>query len=152
MLSCAMTIVLAVVLGQAGSPAADTTLLKAVPADAEVVLRVRSVEAARGDLSKMLEAMSPSAAEALKPMLDQGIGMFTTQYGEKAAQSPWLAIMKLPKPDAEGMPPYAVLVQTEDYAGVQKSLAGGKDVQPKKQPGGYDTIPGAEDKTIYTYK
>ncbi|MBX6314586.1 MAG: hypothetical protein IRY99_16985, partial [Isosphaeraceae bacterium] len=28
----------------------------------------------------------------------------------------------------------------------------GKDVQPKKQPGGYDTIPGAEDKTIYTYK
>jgi hypothetical protein len=153
MFACGLTLWVAAALGQA-SPA-EAAWFKAVPAEAEVVLRVRGLEAGRDDLVKMLEAMSPTLAEQAKPALDQGLSQLTEHIGKKAAATPWLALMRLPKPDAVGgdqPPAFVIMVDSNNYDAVIKTVAGDKPAKPKSQPGGYDAIEGDDNKTYYTVK
>src|SRR5438552_1491745 len=116
MFAYTLTLWVATAVGQAAP--AEAAWLKAVPAEAEVVVRVRGLEAGRDDLVKMLEAMSPALADQAKPALEQGLSQFTERHGKKAATTPWLALLRLPKPDAVGPgqpPPFAVIVDSNNY-------------------------------------
>jgi hypothetical protein len=147
-LTSLMTLWAAAVLGQAPAEAA---WLKSVPADVEIVARVRGLEAARDDLVKMIEAMSPTLGQQANPALEQALAQLTETYGKDAATTPFLFLFPLPKPEAIGTPPYAFLIKSDDYASVQKHLAGDK-AKPEAQPGGYDLLIDEQKREHYTYK
>lgn len=158
MVSCALTLWMAAVLGQGGAlTPADAAWLKAVPAEAEVVVRGRAPGSIHGDLDQMLKAMSPNLAEMAKPVVDAGVDQLANQFGQDALKTPFLFLMRLPKAEdvqaAEPgtLPPFAGLVRSADHAGVQKTLAGG-DPEAKAQPGGYDRFTNVDGKTLYSAK
>jgi hypothetical protein len=140
----------AAALAQAGA-ADEAAWLKSVPAEAEVVIRVRGMSADRDDLDKMLRAMSPNLAETVTQAIDGGLQQFAAQFGDPATKTPFLAVMRLPKPDAAGMPPFATIVKSNNYEAVQKALAGGEP-KPKSRPGGVDAIEASDGQTFYTTK
>lgn len=147
MVSCFVPLVLAATLGQ--SAPAEAAWLKAIPADVAVVAHVKALETGRDDLIKMVEAMSPTAAGMLQLQVEQGLQMFTAQYGKPAAQNPFFTVFRLP---AEGAPPaWAVLVQAGDYQAVLKAVAGKDDLTPKSL-GGYDSFEKADGLTWYGAK
>jgi len=159
MVSCALTTLwLAASLGQApaaatAAPSPEASWLKVAPAEADVVLRVRSVQGARDDLGKMARAMSPTLAPQAQAMLDQGLAMFSGQFGKNAAALPFMVMIRMPKDGANGPPPYAVIVGAKDYAAVQKQVVGpAGNAKPKPQPGGYDQVSGPNNEPIYTFK
>jgi hypothetical protein len=151
MVASVLPLCLTLVLGQTptASGAAESAWLKFVPADSEVIVRVRGLEAVKTDVGKMLDAMSPVLADQAKPFIDSVIANLATQFGPAATQAPLLVVVRLPK-EQESLA-YTVLVKSDDYAGVQKSLAGG-EVKTTSNPGGYDEIKGSQDKKIFTYK
>ena len=140
----------AAALAQSPSAAPEAAWLKAVPAEAEVVIRVRAPKAVRDDLAGMVQAMSPNMGPMAGPALDNGLAMFSQRFGADAQNLPFLIVARLPKPDDNGPPPYAVLIQAKDYASVQKQL--GPDTKPEPQGGGIDKVAGADGQTLYTYK
>jgi hypothetical protein len=153
MVSSVTALVLATALGQAGArdsgagAAAEAAWLKVVPAEAEVVLRVRGLKAGRDDLAKMIEAMSPNLGANALPFLDQGLDQFRQRYGEAAATRPFLVMVRLPKGQQgppQGPPPFAVVVEAKDYDAVVKHASGKDDVKPEKQSGGYDKFDSKE--------
>jgi hypothetical protein len=139
-------------VGQVASSAApaESSWLEVVPADVDALVRVRGAESVKNDLAKMLDAMSPTLADIAKPALEAGLTSFAGQYGEAATKGPFVVLMRLPKEDGE-LPPYAVIVKSDNYGGVQKSVAGGGEVKPVSK-GAYDEINGPENKKLYTYK
>ncbi|MEO6809470.1 MAG: hypothetical protein ABI353_10215 [Isosphaeraceae bacterium] len=158
MVSCALTLWMAAVLAQAGALApAEAAWLKAVPAEAEVVVRGRTLKSIHGDLDQMLKAMSPNLSEMAKPVVDAGVDQLANQFGQDALKTPFLFMMRLPKvEDAQAAAPgtwpaFAGLVRSADLAGVQKALAGG-DPKAKPQPGGYDQFTNADGQTLYSAK
>ena len=134
----------------ASPPAAEAAWLKVVPADTELIVRTRGLEAARNDLVKMLEAMSPLLAEQAKVPLDQVLTQLAGQYGQAATKEPFLVIVRLP--NDQNPPAFAVLIKSDDYAGVQKSIAGGDAPKVTAKPGGYDEFAAPMDKKIFTHK
>lgn len=157
MVSCAMMLWAAAALGQeryvAAPPSPEAAWLKVAPAEADVVLRVRSVQAGRDDLGKMVKAMSPTFGDQAQQFLDMGIGTFTTRFGKAAAGLPFLVLGRLPKDGDNGPPPFAVIIGAKDYAAVQKQIVGpGGDAKPKPQPGGFDAVTGPNNTPLYTFK
>ena len=161
MVSSALTLWVAVALGQAPATAPsaaaaaspEASWLKVAPAEADVILRVRSVQGARDDLGKMASAMSPSFGPQAQMFLDQGVGMFSQRFGKAAGGLPFLVMVRLPKDGDNGPPPFAVIIGAKDYAAVQKQIAGpGGDAKPKPQAGGYDSVTAADKTTFYTFK
>lgn len=144
-----MTVVLAAVLSQAGPEAG---WLKAVPTEADVVVRVRGVEPLRDDLVAMVRAMSPALADQVEPMLSQLTDQFSQQVGKPAAQTPFLAIFRAEPPSRPGgAPPFAVIVKSDNYQGVLDAVAGGK-AQTKQDPGGLDSFLGRQGETMFATK
>jgi len=139
---------MAAALGQA--PGAESAWLKSVPADVAVVVRVKALETARGDLMKMLEAMSGNAAALAGPQIEQGLQIMAAQYGKPATEHPFFTIMRLPK-DGAPMPPWAVLVESNNYEAVLKSISKKDDLKPKSL-GGYDSFDGPDGATWYSAK
>jgi hypothetical protein len=144
--------VLAATLGQQAPGEAGAAWLKAVPGDVDVAVRGRGLEAAYGDLIAMLKAMSPRAAEAADPGLSQAIAQIRAMHGEVAVKTPWAAVGRVEPPAGGGPPPFAVLVLKDDYEGILKALAGGKDVARRPQDGGFDAIDGPHGGDLYAFK
>jgi hypothetical protein len=123
-------------IGQAPPEAA---LAKAAPADVDVAVRVRGIEATRDDLLAMLKAMNPDWATAAEGSLSGPLAEMRQRHGEHAVKSPFLALMKFGDEGAAGgPPPFAIVVHSDNYKGALKELAGGKDVELKHQEGDYD--------------
>jgi hypothetical protein len=141
------TFLLTAALGQAPPEAA---WLKSVPAEADVVVHVRGIEAVRDDLSAMIRAMSPALGDQVGPALDQAVDQFTQQMGKPAAQTPFLALVRVQAPE-QGGPPFAVIVKSDNYQGVLDSLAGGK-AKTKQEPGGLDSLTDQRGQTLYATK
>lgn len=148
-MSCLSVWLLAATLGQA--PAADGSL-DVVPAEADVVIRVRGVEPARDDLLAMIKAMSPALAEQAGPALEQGVAQFRGHAGEQGSKLPFLGLVRAVKPDNPGAPPFAILVKSSSYEGVLKGAAGGKAPELKHEEGGVDSFAGQDGQTWYAAK
>jgi len=149
MVSCFVSLWMAAALGQA--PAGEAAWLKSVPADVAAVVRVKALETARDDLMKMLEAMSGNAAALAKGPIDQGMEQFTAMHGKPAAQHPFFTVMRLPK-DGAPIPPWAVLVESDNYTGVLKGIARKDDLTPKPTGQGYDTFDGPDGTPWFSFK
>ncbi|MGO8898128.1 MAG: hypothetical protein ACLQU5_07240 [Isosphaeraceae bacterium] len=146
--------ILAVSLGQSPAPvAADAGWLKAVPADVDVAVRIRGVDATHADLMAMLRVVSPALAERAEQRLTGPLAQFRQKFGEAAARTPWVGLIRTAAPDGEGTPPFAILIMNDDYPGVLKAIGGGKDPELKHQEGGYDAFKNADGEGLrYTVK
>lgn len=142
-------LILVAALGQAPD---EASWLDSVPAEADVVVRVRSVEAVRDDLVAMLKAMSPALSQVAEPALEQQVARFKNHFGEVAATVPFLSLVRVVAPEDPAKPPFAVIVKSSNYAGVLKSVAGGKAPTLKHEAGGYDSFDGPEGQTWYGAK
>ena len=128
---------LALAIGQA--PQGEANRLNAIPSDVQIVARLRGLQPARDDLVKMLEAMSPNLAAMAGPTIDRGVKSARDRFGKTLASAPLLIAVRLPAPVPQGVPPkIAVLVDTDDYAGLIKAIAG--DDKPEKKAGGVDSF------------
>ena len=145
--------ILAMTLGQSPAPvAADAGWLKAVPADVDVAVRIRGVDATRADLMAMLKAMTPGLAERAEQGLAGHLDQFRQTFGEDAVKIPWVGLIRVGGPGVEGIPPFAFLVLNDDYPGVLKSIGKGKDPQLKPQEGGYDAFETPKGEAAYAVK
>jgi hypothetical protein len=128
-------------LGQAPAEATATApWLKAIPADVDLVIRSRGLEPTFRDLTDMVKAMSPRGAEMAVPALSNLLTQFQNQHGAEAVKTPWVSLVRVVPPGPDGLIPFAVLILRDDYQGVLKSLAGGKEVVLKPQGGGIDSF------------
>ena len=142
---CALTMTAA--LSQAGP--ADLSLAALVPAEAEVVVRVRSLQESRKELDAMIRAMSPALAAQAGPMLDQALASFTEQFGEEAASTPFVTMIRVVQAENPGNSPFAVLVPSANYQAVLQSLNGGKAVELKSLEG-YDSFQNQNGQTWFS--
>ncbi len=137
-------------LGQQ-TPAA-TPWLDSVPAEADVVIRVRGLEGVQKDLDAMLKAMSPTLAGAAGPALAQQLSAFRASYGQDAASRPFLTLMRVVTPENPGAPPFAIVVQSSDYDAVLKSAGGGQAPKLQREAGGYDSFARPDGSNWYAAK
>ena len=88
--------ILAVSLGQSPAPvAADAGWLKAVPADVDVAVRIRGVDATHADLMAMLRIMSPALAKRAEQGLTGHLAQFRQKFGEAAGRTPWVGLIRI---------------------------------------------------------
>jgi hypothetical protein len=153
MVSGLMVALVAAALGQGAAAGEGAAWLKAVPADVDLVARVRGAEATRDDLVKMLQATSAQLAAQACPPIEDVYNQFVGRYGKDATKAPLLFLFKLPKPDAIGTPPFAFLIKNDDYAAIQKQLVGPMgNPRPKSNPAGFDELKGSDGLPVYTFK
>ena len=136
-------------LGQAPDA---TAWLDAVPAEADVVVRVRGMSSVRDDLVAMIKAISPALGEQAGPGLDQGIEHVRTAFGEQAAKEPFLILLRVVPPENPASPPFAVVVKSAHYAAVLKALSGGKEPTLKSEGDGVDSFDGPQGSAWYAAK
>ena len=87
--------ILAASLGQSPAPdAAGAGWLKALPANVDVAIRVRGVDATHADLMAMLKAVSPKLAARAEPTLTDHLVKFRQKFGEAAARTPWIGLVQ----------------------------------------------------------
>jgi hypothetical protein len=149
MMSQLSILILAATLGQVP---AESGWLNSVPPDADVVLRVRGLVAAKGDLVAMLKAMSPALAEQAEPALEQGVATAKAQIGEPLVTEPFFILLRGVPPEGQGPPPFAVMVKSSNYEALLKSVSGGKDPEIKHLAAGYDSFNGPDGETWYAAK
>lgn len=132
---------LAAALGQA--PAEPTTAwMKAVPVEADVVVRCRGIASSADDVIAMLKAASPNAAATAGPMIEQFVDQWKAQYGADVVDAPVVGLLRAEAPAPGGLPPFAFLIMKDDYKGILKALGDGKDAQTKAEEGGYASFAG----------
>jgi hypothetical protein len=145
MIAQVATILLAAALGQ-GAP--DTGWLKAIPAEADVVVHVRSVDAARDDLVAMIKAMSPTLAQQAAPAIEGLAAQFAQRFGKEGAASEFLAVMRIVPGQDGGRMPFAVLVRGDDHAAILGSVSGGQG-ERKPEADGTESFQGIDGATWY---
>ena len=146
MVSCLASLWVAAALGQAPDQSA---WLKSIPADVAVVARVKALETVRDDILKMLDAMSSNAVALARPQLEQGLAMMEAQGGKHSVQHPFYMLLSLPKDGP--MPGWAVLVESENYEAVIKSVSKKDDFKSSPKDG-LDTFDGSDGQTWYAAK
>jgi hypothetical protein len=123
--------------------AAEAALLKAAPAEVDVAVRVRGLEAARDHLLAMLREMNPEWANMAEGTLGRHLDEIRTLHGAHAVKSPFLAVIRMGEEGGEGgPPPFAILIPSDDYKGTLKELSGGNEVELKHQEGNYNAFVG----------
>lgn len=139
MVSFFVSMFVAATVGQAQDQEA---WLKSVPADVAVVARVKALKTVQGDLQKMLEAMSGNAAAMAGPQIEQMLAMMEAQTGKPSVEHPFFVLMNLPKDGP--MPGWAVMVESENYEGVIKSITKKDDIklEPKDGVASFDSPDG----------
>lgn len=138
---------LALTIGQAQAPRAETDRLDAIPDDVQIVARLRGLQQARDDLSKMLEASAPNLSALALPTIDGGLTSARQRLGETLSTTPvWIAV-RLSAPGRGDSPKIAVLTEPDDYAGMIKALRG--DAESKKTESGADSFPGPNGMTWF---
>lgn len=150
MVSSMFPLLLAAALGQQAP--AEAAWLKALPADVDAVVRVKALGSTRDELVKMIEAMSPTLAEHATPVLTQGLDQMAQRLGEASTTTPFLVAMKLPKPDAAGPPPMAILVKSDNYEGVLKGVVGPNGQLKLEKQDGLDSFKDQDGGTVYALK
>jgi hypothetical protein len=140
---------LAATLGQAP---AENGWLNSVPAEADVVVRVRGLVAAKNDLVAMLLSMSPALGAQAAPTLEQAVVSAKAHTNEQAVTDPFLMVFRAVPPEEPGSAPFMVIVKSTNYEGVLKSLAGGKDPGIKHLDAGYDSFNAPGDQTWFAAK
>lgn len=126
-----------------GQAAPEAALAKAAPADVDVAVRIRGMEATRDDLMAMLKAMNPDWANMAEGALGGPLEQVRTHHGAMAVKTPFVVLVRIGEPGGEGgPPPLAVLLPADDYKGTLKELMGGNDVELKHQDGDYDAFDG----------
>jgi hypothetical protein len=146
MVSCLASLWLAASLGQAPDQSA---WLKSVPADVAVVVRVKALETVRDDILKMLGAMSGNAAALARPQLETGLSMMEAQSGKESVKHPFFMLMSMPKDGP--MPGWAVLVESENYEAVVKSVSKKDDFKSSPKDG-LDTFDGPDGQPWHSAK
>lgn len=139
------TFLLAAALGQA---APDAGWLKSVPAEADVVVRVRGVDAARDDLAAMLRALSPALAQQAVPAIEQAVELFTTRFTKDAARCEILAFARVVPPEQPGRFPFAIVVHEADHQAVLKAVVD-ETADRKDEGNGLVSFPGIDGNTWY---
>lgn len=119
-----------------GQPAAEPAWLKAVPADVDVVIRTRGLDATEHDLHAWLKAASANLAAQAEPQLQGALNQMRTMHGDAATKTPWVGLIRVTAPGAGGGMPFAVMVLNDDYKGVLKGFSGGKEPANLKTAGG----------------
>jgi hypothetical protein len=69
-----------------------------------VAVRVRGVDATHADLMAMLRNMSPTLAERAEQGLTGHLAQFRQKFGEAAARTPWVGLIRTVAPGGEGKP------------------------------------------------
>ena len=122
----------------------EAAWLKVIPADVDVAIRTRGLDATKDDFIAMLKAMNPDwgkmAEDGLAPHLDE----IRQKHGEHAVKNPWVGLIRLEDGAAEGGMPFAIIVGSSLYQEVLKELVGGKEPEVKHQDGDYDAFDGPE--------
>ena len=144
------TLLLGCTLTLAGQAASEVTLLEAVPGDADVVVRVRSIAGAKNDLTAMIKAMSPTLAERVVPAIDGAVANFVKENGEQAGEVPFLAVIRAETPKGPNQQPFVIIVPTDAPEQVLGSIPGG--TPDRKVVDGLDTFKGMGGATVYTTK
>ena len=145
------SLVLGLALSLPSQAATDDVMLDLIPAQADVVIRVRGIDATRADLVTMIEAMSPTAAQSATPVLLQGQEEFASQFGQEATKVPFVAAMRVIQPENPNQPPFVVVVPGADDQAILGSLPGG-GIDQEQQPGGYISLQGPQGATWYSCK
>ncbi|QEH31926.1 hypothetical protein OJF2_03930 [Aquisphaera giovannonii] len=133
----------------AEAPPAPPAWVAAVPADVDVVVHVRPMEATQAEVSAMLKAFSPTLAERAEPALAQGMAGFRQSFGEGSTKAPWVGLLKMGE---GGERSFAILVLDGDQQGVLASVNGGKAPELKEEGGLSSFERAADQKTWYTAK
>ena len=118
--------------------------MKAIPADVDVAIRTRGVEATKDDLIAMLTAMDPAWGKMAEDGLASHLAEIRQKHGEHAVQSPWVGLIRLGDGAEQGGMPFAIMVKSDRYQEVLKDLGGGKDPTLEHQDGNYDAFDGPE--------
>jgi hypothetical protein len=127
--------------------------LKVIPADVDVAVRARGLDAARADLLAMLAAMSPSWNKMADDALTSHFAEIRQRHGEQALKTPWVAVLRFGPQGLEGGMPFAVLFAATEYQTLIKEFCGGKDVDIKHDEAGFDSFEGPEGLgTLYSAK
>ena len=74
---------------------AEAALLKAVPADVDVAIRTRGVEATRDDLIAMVKAMDPEWGNMAEGMLAGPLAQLREKHGAHASKTPFFTLLRL---------------------------------------------------------
>ncbi len=120
----------------------ETDLLKYVPADVDVAIRTRGLEASSKNLVASIRAMDPEWGNMVEGMVAGPMSQIRDNHGEHAASAPFLTFIRLSEAQGGGPPPFAVVFLAKDYKQFLKEFVGGKDVELKPQDGGYDAFEG----------
>jgi hypothetical protein len=134
----------------------DEKWLRSVPSGIDLAIRIRGIEAARGDLVRFLATLNLEAATLLNQKLDEYIKPFQVGAGKEIfeADTPLIAMISFPgkKGDVDEPLVYAVLFKAKDYATFQRSVTGTKDFVPVAHPEGYETLRDFSGTSYYTMK
>ncbi|MHB1559661.1 MAG: hypothetical protein ACYC61_19610 [Isosphaeraceae bacterium] len=120
----------------------ETDLLKYAPADVDVAIRTRGLEAASKELVASIRAMDLEWGNMIEGMVAGPMSQIRDNHGEHAASSPFLIFIRLSEAQGGGPPPFAVVLPAKDYRQFLKEFSGGKDVELKPQDGGHDAFEG----------
>src|SRR5262245_27963785 len=132
---------------------AEVDWLKVIPADVDLAIRVRGLGAARDDLQAMVRAMSPTWGKMAEDGLAAPFAEISQKHGDLATKTPWVGLIQLSQPGAEGGVSFAILTRSDNYKGALKELSGGKDVELKHQEGDYDAFDSPDGNgTWYAFK
>jgi hypothetical protein len=116
---------------------AEEAWLKSVPADVELVVRLKPLEETRKDLVAMAKAMSPMWGGLAEQAIQAPFAQLVEHIGKEAAERPMVVLGRIPGPDDAGTPPMAVLVLGGTYAEVLKTL---KATDPKPAAEGIEAF------------
>lgn len=147
MLAPILPLALAAALLQSEPP--EASLIRATPADTDVVVRVRGIEAARDDLVAMIKATSPALGAQAGPALEQAVASFSEMFGAEAVKTPFLGLIRVAPPEQPGQNPWAVIVPTDNPEGVLKALNAGKAPAIETKDG-VGSFAGQRGDTVYT--
>lgn len=136
-----------------GQAAPEAALLKAAPADVDMAVRCRNLEATRDDVIATIKAMDSEWGNMAEGLLSAHVAEIGQKHGERALKSPFLVLIRLPEAAGAGGPTFAAMLPADDYEGTLRGLIGGKDVALKHEDGGVDSFDGPEDQgTWYASK
>src|SRR5271170_6723316 len=122
----------------------EAAWLKVIPADVDIAIRSRGIDATRAELVAMLKAMSPAWGKMAEDGLAGPLAQLQQMHGELALKTPWVSVVRLSDGGGEGGPPVVVLILSDNYKGILKEFSGGKDPELKHDDGGYDAFDGPE--------
>ncbi len=76
--------------------------LKVIPADVDVAIHVRGLDAVRNDAVAMIKAMSPEWGKMVEDGTEAHLAQIREKHGEHALKAPWVGMIRLGDSDVPG--------------------------------------------------